>query len=89
MVSKIQKVIIEEEYIMKKTKTNANMGAFLFGDYTYEDTVINVTDPNGCNVQVYEHELISTDIPVERHKHVKVYYDNQKYWLPREFHFPQ
>ncbi len=62
---------------------------FLFGDYTYSDDVIWVTDDNGRSVQVWENELVSLDIPVNKHKHVKVHYYGQTYWLPRELHFPR
>lgn len=72
----------------KKQKNYAGTAQF-FGEYLFEDTWILVTDSNGSDIQVTPDDLIEFGIPIDKNAHVMVYYDNQKYWIEKNLHFPQ
>lgn len=59
-----------------------------FGDYTFSEEWLTVTDSNGRSVQVTADELISDEVPISTSQYVKVYYLGQEYWIPKNIHFP-
>lgn len=61
----------------------------LFGNETFSDNWIIVTDTNNCDVPVTEDDLAPV-IPSgsNPHDYVPVWYYGQCWWIRKELHFP-
>lgn len=60
----------------------------LFGNYTFADDWIIVTDRNGDTISVLQDDLIEFYEEVDKESHVLVTYFGNNYWIPRNMHFP-
>ena len=72
----------------KKTQTQKRVAANMFGDYTFADTWIIVTDQQRRCISVTEDEIIPSNMPVDENNYIKVRYCRQWYWLSKNLHQP-
>lgn len=59
----------------------------IFGDETFAETWIIVTDSNGCDIQVTVEDLIEEE-PIDKYNYVTVGYYGKNWWISQDLHFP-
>ncbi len=69
-----------------KKQTQKRDAVNIFGDYTFADTWIIVTDQQRHRISVTEDEIIPSNIPVNENDYIKVRYCRQWYWLSKNLH---
>lgn len=67
--------------------TNSILANMLFGDETFTETWIIVTDRNGCDIQVTVEDLMEEE-PIDKYNYALVCYYGKYWWISKNVHFP-
>lgn len=70
------------------TKTNGNIVGIGMWEEAFAETWIIVKDCNGSDIQVTTDDLLESQPKQKNHRYVKVFYDNQVWWIHKNNHFP-
>lgn len=71
-----------------ETQTNSSIVGVGMGQEVFAETWVIVTDSNGCDIQVTVDDLLDGIPSGDTSRYVKVFYDNQLWWIHENNHFP-
>ena len=59
----------------------------MFGDETFAETWIIITDSNDCDIHVTVEDLMEEEL-IDKYNYVKVWYYGKSWWISKNIHFP-